>query len=200
MRLTRMVKRCRKLTFIPSVTGHAVAKLSLLIKLVILAGVLSFAGPLCPAEAQQVEHIKAAFIYNFAKFVQWPPSAFPEGNALLVIGVLEQDPLAEALDFLAGKTAQGKTIAVRKGRSLGDLKKCQIVVLSGSSSTSLGSLVNLPILTISDGARNFSSLGGIINLITVEDHIKFEINLEAARRAGLTISSQLLKLAIIIKY
>jgi hypothetical protein len=196
MRLTEMKNRRREM---PSVALQPGTKVLIRLRLSILAGILILAGLIGSSEAQQVEQLKAAFIYNFAKFVQWPPSGFPQDNAPLVIGVLAHDRLTEALELLSGKSVQGKTIVVRKGGSLDDLKNCQIAVLSGSNWTSLGPLTNLPILTISDEAGNFSRLGGIINLITVEDHIRFEINLEAARRSGLTISSQLLKLAIIVK-
>jgi hypothetical protein len=165
----------------------------------LLIGILIFAGLTGPSEAQQAEQIKAAFIYNFAKFVQWPPAVFPAADSPLVIGVLNPGSLAGALEFLDGKVVRGKTIVIRESSTLADLKKCQIVVLSGSDLKSLGSLSQLPILTISDEAKDFFRLGGIINLITVKDHIRFEINLAAARRARLTISSQLLKLAIIVK-
>ncbi len=152
-----------------------------------------------PAQAQEASHVKAAFLYNFAKFVEWPPGAFADAGAPIVLGYFPGDPMAAALEGLRGKVIQGRRLEVKRSRSLEDLKRCQIFFASSSERPALpqilGGLRNSPVLTITDEVDNFAQLGGIINLILVEDKIRFDICVPNAQQSGLKISSQLLKLA-----
>jgi hypothetical protein len=149
------------------------------------------------------EHqIKTAIVYNSAKFVEWPPHVFPHPSAPIILGVLQGDNLTEALESLSGKFVQGHRLVIKKIGRIDDLKRCQVFFASAEHQKRLApilsGLANLPVLTITDGADNFARLGGIINLTKEEGKIRFQINLTSARRAGLKISSQLLKLASIV--
>jgi hypothetical protein len=151
------------------------------------------------AGAQEANQVKAAFLYNFAKFVEWPPGAFADGRDVITLCLFEHDPLASALAGLHGKLVQGRTLSVRKCRRVSELKGCQIFFASAADKSwlvqALAALRDLPVLTVSDSVADFVQLGGIINLIPYEDKIRFEISVDNARQAHLKISSQLLKLA-----
>ena len=144
--------------------------------------------------------VKAAFLYNFAKFVEWPASAFTATNNALVVGVLGDDPFGEALDRIAkNKSAQGRRIDVRRFRSVADVSdQCHILFVSPSLARDLPRILQglhgEPILTVSDIA-GFLDHGGTINLVMEQRRVRFAVNLKAANQAGLKMSSQLLKIA-----
>jgi hypothetical protein len=150
--------------------------------------------------AQTATQIKAAFLYNFAKFVEWPPATFPEADSPIIIGLMEGDPMSPALDVLAGKIVQGRKLIIKRSTRIDDLKKSQIFFTSISDLVqlrkNLATFHGLPVLTVTDEVKNFLSTGGVINFVTLEDRIRFEINSEMAQQSGLRISSHLLKLAV----
>jgi hypothetical protein len=147
-----------------------------------------------PKEAE----IKAAFLYNFTKFVAWSDSAPQESITPYVIAVLGDDPFGDALSALEKKTVQGRPIVVQNVSSLDSLKSCQMLFISSSEEPRLGAILRAAharkILTVGD-MEGFASRGGIIGLGLYGDRVGFEINVESARQAGLTISSRLLSLA-----
>lgn len=176
-----------------------------LFQLIAIGALLSGSPP--EAAAREVnsfipqEHqIKAAVVFNFAKFVEWPQTSFPDDGAPLVLGILDQEPLARAMEGLAGKSVQGRKLVVKRSNQIEDLKKCHIFFCGSPNFRDLpqilASLKSLPVLTITDDMENLERYPGIINLRVVEDRIRFEINLAEARNAGLKISSHLLKLAL----
>jgi hypothetical protein len=141
--------------------------------------------------------VKAVFLFNFAQFVDWPPSAFASPTSPLVIGVLGNDPFGEALDeAVAGETVNGRPLAVRRYRTIDEIEDCHILFINPSSKTPvpavLARLRERNVLTVSD-AQEFARSGGVIEFITVGNKIRLQINLDAARLANLTISSKLLK-------
>ena len=149
------------------------------------------------------EHaVKTAFLYNFAKFVDWPPESFKNEAAPFVLGIVGADPFGPALETLKDKTVKGRKLVIRKLSRLENLEDCQIVFISGSEKGSLrpilSTLKNHNILTVSDIDR-FASQGGMIGLVTVGNNVNFEINLDAVQQSKLKFSSQLLKLAKIIQ-
>jgi hypothetical protein len=162
---------------------------------------LMLAGTAGAREVTEQE-VKAAMVFNFAKFVEWPPQVFPNAQDPLILGILEQEPLAGALDALAGKTVQGRRLVVKKSNRLDDLKKCHLFFASSREKRDLRQILeafhDLPVLTVTDEADNIAGLGENINLVMQDGRIRFQVNLAAARRSGLKISSQLLKLAIIV--
>src|SRR5712675_237996 len=149
--------------------------------------------------------IKAGFIYNFAKLVEWPATAFAQPDSPIVIGILGEDPFGATLDrIVTDKKINGRGIAVKRlkwGRDLKDLRDCNILFISSSEKEHLDSVVDamkwLPILTIGD-APGFARRGGIINFTLEDNKVRFEVNVEAAKHADLTISSRLLTLARIV--
>jgi hypothetical protein len=150
--------------------------------------------------------IKAGFIYNFAKLVEWPATAFPQPDSPIVIGILGNDPFGTTLDrIVADKKISGRVISVKRvkwSKDFKELKDCNILFVSSSEKEHIDSVVEamkgLPILTIGD-APGFAKRGGIINFTLEDNKVRFEVNVEAAKHADLTISSRLLTLAKIVQ-
>ena len=143
--------------------------------------------------------VKTAFIYNFAKFVEWQKIE-DETLSLCIIG---DDPFGPAMKNLEGKTAAGKRIVVRNISSIEGLKKCRMLFISSSEKGRLSDITGLAkdmgILTISD-TESFAEKGVVINLYMEDDKVRFEINIDAAADARLQINSRLLSLARIVHY
>jgi hypothetical protein len=154
--------------------------------------------------------VKAAFIYNFGKFVEWPAAAFASADAPLVIGMLGGDPFhGDCERIVAHKSINGHPVIVRQiNRPAGarqppdysDLKSCHILFISASESGNLpvilDALKDASVLTVTDNLDRFAASGVIINFVMENESVRFEINDHAAHRAGLKISSKLLTLRI----
>ena len=144
--------------------------------------------------------VKAAFLYTFAKFVEWPPEA-AEGP--ISIGLIGRDPFGGRLeDTVRGKWANGRQFVVVHLRSDGPAHRCQMVFISASERGSIPELLQSvrysPVLTVGD-SPGFCAQGGVIGLKTVNGRVRFEVNLEAAERARLKIGSSLLAVASIVE-
>lgn len=143
--------------------------------------------------------VKAAFLYNFAQFVDWPADAFHHDPAApLVLGTVGDDPFQGALDrAAAGKVIRGHRLVVRHFARLSDVRDCHLLFISNNNDglQKLGEqLANAPCLTV--GERDgFLESGGIIRFYLEDDKLRFEINVKAAERARLKLSAKLLKLA-----
>ncbi len=142
--------------------------------------------------------LKAAFIYNFAKFTEWPPDAVVTG-APLVFCVLGDAAISEALGQLVeGRTLAGHRISVSRREPGGPLNGCHIAYLSrltaGQAAQVVTSLRDAPVLTMSD-AEGFTQQGGMAQFFFEHGQLRFNVHLASARRAGLQISSKLLVLA-----
>jgi hypothetical protein len=153
------------------------------------------------AKASEYE-FKAAFLYKFANFVGWPSNAVA-GETPFVVGVLGEDPFGSALEkTMEGNTVQGRKLVIQRGKELSDLKECQIVFVSATEKKRLPQILETlkgtSVLTVSE-IDHFCQSGGMINFKKVGKNLRFEVNPDAAQRANLKISSQLLKLAIIAK-
>jgi hypothetical protein len=165
--------------------------------------VLIAAGGPVGAQAYTEYQVKAAFLYKFAGFVEWPPAAFPAEDTPIRIGVLGVDPFGTVLDeTVNGKKAQNRTIEVKRSSLVAELKDCHIIFVCASEKERLdvifSDLRGDSILTVGD-TEDFAKLGGIINLMPVKGRIGLEINVDAAKDAGIKISSQLLNLAKVIE-
>ncbi|MGH8058533.1 MAG: YfiR family protein [Candidatus Entotheonellia bacterium] len=152
-----------------------------------------------PSEYQ----IKAAFLYNFAKFVEWPSRALPESSASITLCVLGEDPFGADLDrTIEGKTINGRAPVTRRLKTLQGVDVCQILFISASERRRMGQILEAlkdkSLLTIGE-TEPFARLGGVINFTMEQDKVRFEINVDAAERKGLKISSKLLKLAKVIR-
>lgn len=141
--------------------------------------------------------IKTAFIYNFAKFVEWPDSAFSEENSPLQLCVWEA-ALEGKLNLLNGREAQGRQIRVRRLDSVDDLPGCHILVIGEVSDGLRAQLLQATtrdnILTIGDYG-DFPRQGGMIGLFVEANRVQFSVNLNAAQSAGLKMSARMLQLA-----
>ena len=147
--------------------------------------------------------VKAAFLFNFAKFVEWPSDNPRDAEDGFVICVFEDESLAQALDqAVSGKTVEGRVFRVRRLQNLDDTRSCRMLYLGGSDTSRLVALLKsvrtTAVLTVGN-APGFTRQGGIINFIMQDNRVRFEINPEAADRAGLRISSKLLQLATIVR-
>lgn len=141
--------------------------------------------------------VKAAFLYNFAKYVEWPSSAFDGGGSPLVIGVIGSGPMSDALESVVdGKTVGGRRLVIRHLKWNDNLASVQELFVPAdqmSGSAKLEPLKSKPILIIGESA-GFARRHGAINFVVVGSRVRFEINESAAGQAGLTISSKLLSL------
>lgn len=156
-------------------------------------------GGLAWAEGFDEYAIKAAYLYNFAKFVEWPPQAFAGANAPLVICVAGFNPFGDALNALSGKTVKNHPVELRYPSAADGFEGCHILFIGRGEQSRLRAMLarcnGLPVLTVSDiGA--FTQMGGMVGLVESEQRIRFEINLNTARQSDLKLSSQLLKLAL----
>jgi YfiR/HmsC-like len=149
-----------------------------------------------PSEYQ----VKAAFLYNFGKFVSWPPRDFASKTAPLVIGVLGDNPFHDDLEhMIAGKNIGGHPVVFQAITTLTNANKCHILFISVSAQKDtpdiFAALHGANVLTVTENMAHFAGSGFVINFVMEQDKIRFEINDTAATQAGLTISSKLMSLA-----
>ena len=147
--------------------------------------------------------IKAAYLFNFTQFVQWPSNAFVEANAPLTIGIVGEDPFGSALeDITRGEKVAGHPLVIKHLKAADDLSACQILFISRSEKDRADSIVESlrgkPVLTVSE-LDQFGQRGGIIRFVTKEQNVRFEINTGVAEGAHLKLSSKLLGLARIVR-
>lgn len=154
------------------------------------------------AGAQEVEpeyELKAAFLYNFVKFVEWPSEAFAGARSPLTICIYGTDPFGDSLDgVVRGESLGERGLLVQRPESLEELRDCQVLFVSRSErprmAEVLASVEHAPVLTVGD-TDGFLRAGGMINFVLEENKVRFLINQEAAERSHLRISSRLLRLA-----
>lgn len=147
--------------------------------------------------------VKAAFLYNFAKFIDWPPNSLRSPDHPFTVCVLRHNPFGPALEnVIHGKSIQGRPLVFRQIPDIDRCGACQILFISASEARRFGSLPDSfkrsGILTIGE-TPGFASNGGVINFKIEDARVRFEINIDAAERAQLHISSKLLGLARIVR-
>jgi hypothetical protein len=162
---------------------------------------LSLAGSYGRAQqSQPTEYqIKAAFLFNFAKFVEWPPKAFAEKTSPIVIGILGENPFQDDLArTIQDKTIEDRRLVIREFRSPAQATNCHLLFISTSERRRLPeifeTLKGASVLTVGETDR-FTETGGMINFFLEGTKIRFQINQDAATGAGLKISSKLMSLA-----
>jgi hypothetical protein len=167
----------------------------------VLAAWLSIAAP--PARAQETftseYEIKAAFLFNFAKFIDWPVKPTIEAESYFFIGVLGRDPFGDALEqTIGGKTVKGRNIVLRRFRHIAEYKPCDILFICESERPSLPEIVQRlrkeSVLTVSD-MLEFGRRGGMIYLFTEDNKVRFSIRTELTDKAGLRLGARLLSLS-----
>ena len=159
----------------------------------------------CIVSAQSINEyqLKAAFLYNFAKFVEWPAQTFNDDKDPMRICVLGTDPFGSSLtDIVSGKILSGRSFVVTSVSDTTDAARCQILFISSSERKRLKSvfagLRTTGILTVGE-TEGFATEGGIVNFKLEAGRIVFEINVDAATQANLRISSKVLNLAHLVR-
>jgi hypothetical protein len=153
-----------------------------------------------PAQVANEYEVKAAFLFNFTRFVDWPPSS---RSAPFCIGVDGADPFNSALeDVVKGRSVGGRAIAIKHFKPGDDATACEIVFISAADPRKAAAVLTqfkgAPILTVGD-APGFCKIGGVIGFSVQGNKVKLDINPDAALRARLQISSKLLSLASLMR-
>jgi hypothetical protein len=147
--------------------------------------------------------VKAAYLYNFGHFVEWPANVASAKNESFTVCVLGRDPFGPVLDTtLAAETIAGKRVATKRISTLDESGNCQILFLSSTEEAQLKTILKVlnkqAVLTVSD-MPEFSQNGGMIQFVPEGKRVRFEVNLAAVQHAGLTLSSELLKVATTVR-
>jgi uncharacterized protein DUF4154 len=163
---------------------------------------LFFCAPVLAQDALSEYQVKAAYLFNFLKFVEYPSESFADPLAPIVVGVVGEDPFGSTLpQVVTGKTVEGRDLVIRLYRPGEDLRGAHILFISASERKRLpmilSSLRGSSVLTVSDTA-GFLDAGGMIQFLNENDRVRFAINLDATSRARLKMSSKLLSLARVI--
>lgn len=192
-------------------------KIILCLIVILMAAVVFALAEQSDQETRQREYqVKAAFLYNFIKFVDWPENKKSDSNDVITIGIIGDDPFETAFESLKEKKIKGKTIIIKKlgnfdkiaeaasnkdnssAQTIEDIKKCHLLFVCSSEkkyNTNILNIVeNYNVLTVGE-SPDFLQTGGIINFLIEEKKVRFEINIDASDKAKLKISSQLLRLA-----
>jgi len=163
------------------------------------AGLLAFAPVRSQVQAPLSEaQAKAAFILNFARYVEWPAAAFATRESPVVACLVERAALLGALTALEGRMVQGRPLKVRRSSGADDLRGCHVVFIGEADERRivplLHALAGQPVLTVGDADR-FVDLGGAIGIVLGDERLQFEVNRGALEQAQLKASASLLKLA-----
>ena len=168
-----------------------------LILLPLLASLSGIASLRAEAQTPNEYRVKAAFILNFTKFIDWPSDGYGDGGTL-IIGIVGDDPFGGSLDQLNGNMVNGHRIVIRRLKAGDYLRGCQILFVSSSERNRLGKILESvkggTVLTIGE-LSHFNQAGGIIKFVIQDNKVRFEINTGAASQARLRISSKLLALS-----
>jgi hypothetical protein len=165
--------------------------------LLLMASAISAAA--APVSEYQV---KAVFLFNFAQFVEWPPTAFRRADAPFVIGVLGPDPFGAELDeVVRGEAVNKHPLMIERYRGVADIGDCQILFIPATElvhlSEILTALKGRSVLTVTD-AKETAQRGVMIGLITQDNRIRLRIDVEATKAGNLVVSSKLLRPAEIV--
>jgi hypothetical protein len=174
--------------------------------LMILAVLFSLSSAGASAETQSEalseNQIKAGFIFNFTRFVEWPPDAFPDPSAPVVLGVVGEDAVTDLLAEAAeGKVVNGRAVVVKRFKKEQDLRACQILFVGSSEEKHLTQIFEkikgASVLSVGE-VKGFAQAGGVINFFVEENKVKLEINLVAAGRARLKVSAKVIAVARLV--
>jgi hypothetical protein len=146
--------------------------------------------------------VKAAYLFNFGKFIKWPEPIGSDHDSFPIC-VLGSDPFGKVLDAtVTGERIDGKKVITRRVAAAADATGCRILFVGRSEEGRLGSLLatlgRSPVLTVSD-ISGFADRDGMIQFVMDHDRVRFEVNLSATQKAGLSLSSELLKVATSVK-
>ena len=147
--------------------------------------------------------VKAAFLYNFAKFVEWPAETFEDSEDPIVIGILGEDPFRTTLEeTVQDQSVRDRELKILRFASAADLEACHILFVASSEKPGLRTLLSRldgsSVLTVGE-TSGFCETGGMISFYLERNRVRFEINPDACERAGLKMSAKLLRLARIVR-
>jgi len=167
--------------------------------LLLTAMVDAGAGVIAQEMVQSEARLKSAFIFNFAKFVEWPANAFADANSPMVVGLVGKDTLGSALDqVIQGKSLNGRPMIVHRFAVGQEVQPCHILFVSAKNEANLAQILQrargASVLTVGE-TEGFLKAGGIIRFVTVDNRLQFEISSSNAAQSGLKISSKLLQLS-----
>jgi hypothetical protein len=159
----------------------------------------SGAAPAERAPISREYQIKAAFLYNFTKFVEWPPGRFPAPDSPIVIGLLGGNPFGnELLTIVRNRKVNGRAIEVRVVTTAAEAASVHVLFASAGQEAQAASMADAlrraGVLTVGESPA-FAAAGGVVDFVLEGDKVRFKIDLAAGQRAGLKLSVQLLKLA-----
>jgi YfiR/HmsC-like len=179
-------------------------RLSIRLTAVVAAWVFLHLSSALGQHAKPTEYeVKATYLYNFSKFVQWPGQASPAESDAFAICVIGEDPFGRALHAtVENETVGGKRVVVKQIPASEDAVNCRILFISSSEEQRvqqvLTSLGGASVLTVSDLPK-FAQRGGMVQFVLEGNRVRFEVNSAAAERAGLRLSSELLKVAVNVR-
>lgn len=171
--------------------------------MILMCVLIGGAPSLCAQSPRPTDYqVKAAYLYNFGRFIEWPPEGTAKTTPFTVC-ILGQDPFGPILDsLLAGETISGKSVVAKRISSPRESPSCQILFLSAAESSRVSKVIEAldkeAVLTVSD-MPEFSRHGGMIQFVLEGNRVRFEVNLAATQRAHLTLSSELLKVATTVR-
>lgn len=183
--------------------GRRSARIALGLLCVAAAQVLA-QQPSAAAPAQDFPEyvVKAGFLYNFAKYVEWPADAFASPAAPIVVGIVGSDPFGAELDrTLQNKTVDGRAFEIHRYREAAEIQPVHILFVSRSERARLASILgrvqDAPVLTVGEH-EGFSLAGGVITILIEAQKPRLQINPDAARHKRMTIDAKLLQIATIV--
>jgi hypothetical protein len=175
-----------------------------LVAVLLMASMLSMPpAPLQQPPRATEYQVKAAYLFNFGKFVVWPPGSTAAQGDAFPICVIGQDPFGQILDMtLSGEAIGGRSVVARRISRVQDVTSCRILFISSSEEGRLreilGAVDRAGVLTVSD-MSGFSQRGGMIQFVIQANKVRFEVDLRPAEEAGLTLSSELLRVAASVR-
>jgi hypothetical protein len=170
----------------------------------VLAAVLSCSVGLEAQYTKPTEYqVKATYLYNFTRFVEWPAQSLSGQSDSFAICVLGENPFGSALQAaVAQETIAGKSVVAKQILATQDAANCRVLFISSSEDKRLkqilGTLGTASVLTVSDLPK-FAQRGGMVEFVLEGNKVRFEVNSVTAERAGLTLSSELLKVAVNVR-
>lgn len=173
-----------------------------LVATLLVMGCMALVPGICRAGAGDLEaKVKAAYIFNFTKFIDWPGEERVAGGEPIRICIVGNDPIRTLLGELSNREAKGRPLKVMRIKDISALPPCHILFVSRSERPQLPLILErlqgMHVLTVSDMPQ-FAQQGGVISFVTENNRVKIEINQRAARQAGLKISAKLLEVAKVV--
>jgi hypothetical protein len=166
-----------------------------------LLALAAFLGAVSSGWAQSEEGIRAAFVYNFAKFTEWPATAFADANAPITVGFVGAASLADTFEKnVVGKNANGRDFAVKRFSSATGAENCQILFVGDAAQVSavLGAIKGKAILTVGD-TDSFAAAGGMIKFVKDGAKVSFDLDFAAINTAQLKLDAKLKQIAHAVK-